>query len=147
MRSSLTQPSRSDQPASADYHSLIRPGSQGRLFLDVLRGCATELDWTFEALGAHMGKDESTVRKVMTGDKPMPEGFFDGLPHQVRGLFYAKQAEAHGHYVVSPAETAEDGARALIVGVLSFFAAVKLPSRAERMARATETPITKQKAG
>jgi hypothetical protein len=146
MTQMMREPIGASQPCEAGYRSVIRPGSQGRLFLEVLRACASELNWTFEALGAHMGKDESTVRKVMTGDKPMPEGFFDGLPHQVRGLFYAVQAEAHGHYVVSPAETAEDGARALIVGVLSAFAALRLPTRAERMAR-SEPQTNKQKVG
>jgi hypothetical protein len=125
------------QAEAQDHRLTIRSGSQDQSFLEVLRRSASDLDWTYEALGSHMGKDESFIRKVLGGEKPMPEGFFDGLPHQVRGEFYAKQAEAHGHYVVSPAETAEDGARALIVGVLSAFAAFRLPTKAQQMARAS----------
>ena len=132
------------QAVSPDHVLTIRSGSQDQSFLEVLRRSASELDWTFEALGAHTGKDESFIRKVFGGEKPMPEGFFDSLPHQVRGLFYAKQAEAHGHYVVAPAESVEDGARALIVGVLSAFHAFRLPNKAQQMAKATTTERKKQ---
>jgi hypothetical protein len=128
------------------HHTTIHTTAVVPVFLEEIRKALSDTGWTMDAIASHMnavrdeadGKvDKARVSRVLSGDNPMPQGFFDRLPHDAKGLFYKRQAEAHGHYVVSPAETVEDGARALIVGVLSAFAAFRLPTKAQQMARAS----------
>jgi hypothetical protein len=139
MRQSVNGTAAASQAPSGDYERTVRTQQWDHAELAALRLALKDKGWeTGESLSAHMGgKDRRYIERVLSGEKPMPAGFLDDLPHAAVGLYHARQAEKHGHYVVSPAETVEDGARALIVGVLSAFAAFRLPTKAQQMARAS----------
>jgi hypothetical protein len=138
------------QPQSLDYSTTVRTKNLDRPSLTVLVECLNETGWTtWEAITAAMQREDlSFVRKVLIGERPMPEGFFDALPHQARGLYHAKQAEALGWIAVQPAEP-EAAFRYLAIGLLSMAArgvASVLPTKARGMAKMGEQQTTNRKA-
>jgi hypothetical protein len=115
----------------------------------VLRQALNDKGWTMEALSEHMGgKDKAYLHRVLSGDKPMPAGFFDELPHDAVGLFHARRAEAHGWLAVEPVDH-DLAFQHLVVGLLSMAmrgGMAILPAKASRMAQAV-TAAQKKKVG
>jgi hypothetical protein len=121
---------------SSDHVATVRTKGLGLDALSALRQAISDRGWDNVSLASAMKKDESFVRRVLSGEKPMPAGFFDDLPHDAVGLFHARQAEAHGRIVVDPVD--QDSAfRHLAIGLLSIAArgvASVLPTKARSMA-------------
>jgi hypothetical protein len=108
--------------------------------------------WTLEALEAHAkeqaiaGRDFSTLSKILKGERSMPSGFLDELPHGAVGLWHARRAEAHGWKAVEPEADFDEAIRHLVIGLVSLAMRGALPIKAGRMAKMGEQQTTTRKA-
>jgi hypothetical protein len=130
---------------SSDHVATVRTKGLGLDALSALRQAISDRGWDNVSLASSMKKDESFVRRVLSGEKPMPAGFFDDLPHDAVGLFHARQAEAHGWVTVRPVD-ADEAWKHFAIGFLSMAVRGVLPTKARKMASMTEQQTNGRKA-
>lgn len=118
--------------------------------LELLRKCASELGYSYEALAVAMGHPptyKSHVQRVFNGEKPLPLDFLIALPDDLEALWHSRAAEAFGRLVVTPAENTDAAVRDLVRGIFGVLSpSASLPTRANGMARAdlaSAAPIRK----
>lgn len=115
------------------------------LVLHVLKVATKRLEWTNDALAAHLntalGRSMDTfyVAKMLDGTKPITLDVLHAFPLDVRVCFARLYAEALGHVVVTPLR-GEEAAVAFAAGLLGLFAA-QLPAKAGGQLKA-ELPAT-----
>lgn len=153
MSDSLRNSSPNGLPKGQDYETTVSPKSLGSVELAELRRALHEKGWTLEALAAHMaktpGRDFSTIRKVLHGERPMPEGFIDDLPSIAVGLWHARRAQSNGWLIAEPSEP-DVAFQQVVAGMLSLVmhgaVGALLPKKALAMAK-VEAQSHQQKKG
>lgn len=115
------------------------------LELDAIRAAVSELQWTCEAISAHMKSEHrrersgNYIEKVLRGDKPMSLSFFAELPGDVRALYHEQRVEAAGRIVVAPVDF-EQARRQLVSGLLGVLSDRGLPVRSTNQLKVTGAP-------
>jgi hypothetical protein len=71
---------------------------------ELLRKAASDCGYTFDALGAAMGKDRSYVHRVLNGPDRVTLDFITALPDDVEAKYEQLRAEGFGLIVVAPVD-------------------------------------------
>jgi hypothetical protein len=127
------------QSTPVDHATTVLTTAVDKQELAEVRRALSDCGETMESLAVQTDiKDRSLVHRILSGERPMPSGFLDSLPHQAVGLWHARRAEAHGRRVFDPldAETAvHQFAAGLISLVMHGALGAILPKRATGMAK------------
>lgn len=87
--------------------------------LVLLRRCVADCDYSYEALGAALGKSRGQVHRVLHGERPLTLLFLASLPADVKAMFAQRSAEALGLIVVKPLE-GNEAVRGLVGGLVGL---------------------------
>lgn len=105
-------------------------------WLDLLRRCIADTGWTLESLAVEMQVDKAYLSRMLSGEKPWTVKHLCNLPDDVEALFEQRRAESFGLIVVSPVDL-DTARKHLVSGLLGVLAPACLPSKADRLAKAS----------
>lgn len=125
--------------SSADDVPVLRTSTTVDHDLAVLRQVISDLNWTFEAIAAAMGRGESYkthVSRVVSGERPMSLEFIKALPDDIEVEWHARLAAAGGRVVVTPASD-DSAVQHFVGGLLTLLRQGQppLPAKASAMAK------------
>jgi hypothetical protein len=139
MSSTLHNGSGRRQSTPVDHETTVLTTAVDKQELAELRRALSDCGETMESIALQADiKDRSLVHRILSGERPMPSGFLDSLPHAAVGLWHARRAEAHGRRVFDPLDT-ETAVQHFAAGLLSLVMhgalGALLPTKARQMAK------------